>query len=167
MAGAVRFVHDTPVAFLPARQVHKAPGRRPRSGRQDPVSGVPTSAARDLKAMQRGGRRFKQLSPAPTLQRVVDQLVERTEMESRLPAGAPPTSAFAKASPRSPPALPASMPRFARKVVIQEWIEAPMAEIICHGTTEQRDLDRYAARRAHRRNHWRLGKTRGRPPWYS
>lgn len=72
---------------------------------------------------------------------MVDELVERTEMELDYRLEAANQRAFAKAYHDHPrfqvPHVVASAP----KVVIQEWIEGvPMAEIIRHGTTEQRDL---------------------------
>lgn len=84
---------------------------------------------------------LKQLSPGADVQGVVDELVERTEMELDYRLEAANQRAFAKAYHDHPrfqvPHVVASAP----KVVIQEWIEGvPMAEIIRHGTTEQRDL---------------------------
>ncbi|KAF3412496.1 ABC1 family protein, partial [Mycobacterium tuberculosis variant bovis BCG] len=88
----------------------------------------------DLKTMQRMVGVLKQLSPGADVQGVVDELVERTEMELDYRLEAANQRAFAKAYHDHPrfqvPHVVASAP----KVVIQEWIEGvPMAEIIRHG----------------------------------
>lgn len=72
---------------------------------------------------------------------VVDELIERTEMELDYRLEADNQRAFAKAYQGHPhftvPHIVASAP----KVVIQEWIEGvPMSVIIREGTQEQRDL---------------------------
>ncbi|HZE17295.1 MAG TPA: AarF/UbiB family protein, partial [Mycobacterium sp.] len=95
----------------------------------------------DLKTMQRMVGVLKQLSPGADVQGVVDELIQRTEMELDYRLEANNQRAFAKAYHGDPhfavPHIVASAP----KVVIQEWIEGvPMAEIIRSGTTEQRDL---------------------------
>jgi predicted unusual protein kinase regulating ubiquinone biosynthesis (AarF/ABC1/UbiB family) len=95
----------------------------------------------DLKTMQRMVSVLKQLSPGADVQGVVDELVQRTEMELDYRLEADNQRAFAKAYQDDPhfavPHIVASAP----KVVIQEWIEGlPMAQIIRAGTTEQRDL---------------------------
>lgn len=95
----------------------------------------------DLKTMQRLVGVFKQLAPGADVQGVVDELIERTEMELDYRLEAENQRAFAKAYQDHPhfavPRIVASAP----KVVIQEWMQGiPMAEIIRHGTTEQRDL---------------------------
>ena len=84
---------------------------------------------------------------------MVDELIERTEMELDYRLEADNQRAFAKAYRRTTrtslvPHIVASAP----KVVIQEWIDGiPMAEIIRDGTPEQRDLMRHPAPRAHLR----------------
>ncbi len=72
---------------------------------------------------------------------MVDELIERTEMELDYRLEADNQRAFAKAYRDHPhfavPRVVASAP----KVVVQEWIQGiPMAEIIRDGTPEQRDL---------------------------
>jgi predicted unusual protein kinase regulating ubiquinone biosynthesis (AarF/ABC1/UbiB family) len=84
---------------------------------------------------------FKQLSPGADVQGVVDELIERTEMELDYRLEADNQRAFAKAYRDHPhfvvPAIVASAP----KVVVAEWMEGiPMAKIIREGTVEQRDL---------------------------
>jgi predicted unusual protein kinase regulating ubiquinone biosynthesis (AarF/ABC1/UbiB family) len=84
---------------------------------------------------------FRQLAPGADIQGVVDELIERTEMELDYRLEADNQRAFAKAYQGHPhfavPHIVASAP----KVVIQEWIQGiPMAEIIRNGSTEQRDL---------------------------
>ena len=83
----------------------------------------------------------KQLSPGADVQGVVDELIQRTEMELDYRLEAENQRAFAKAYHDHPhfavPRIVASAP----KVVIQEWIDGVhMAEIIRNGTPEQRDL---------------------------
>jgi predicted unusual protein kinase regulating ubiquinone biosynthesis (AarF/ABC1/UbiB family) len=95
----------------------------------------------DLKTMQRMVGLVKQLAPGADVQGVVDELIERTEMELDYRLEADNQRAFAKAYHNHPhfavPHVVASAP----KVVIQEWMQGvPMAEIIRHGTAEQRDL---------------------------
>ena len=95
----------------------------------------------DLKTMQRLVGVFKQLAPGADIQGVVDELIARTEMELDYRLEAENQRAFAKAYQDHPhfavPRIVASAP----KVVIQEWMQGiPLAEIIRHGTTEQRDL---------------------------
>lgn len=72
---------------------------------------------------------------------MVDELIERTEMELDYRLEADNQRAFAKAYRGHPhfvvPAVVASAP----KVVIAEWIDGiPMSQIIRDGTQEQRDL---------------------------
>jgi predicted unusual protein kinase regulating ubiquinone biosynthesis (AarF/ABC1/UbiB family) len=72
---------------------------------------------------------------------VVDELIERTEVELDYRLEADNQRAFAKAYQDHPhfavPHIVASAP----KVVVQEWMQGvPMAEIIRHGTAEQRNL---------------------------
>jgi predicted unusual protein kinase regulating ubiquinone biosynthesis (AarF/ABC1/UbiB family) len=91
--------------------------------------------------MQRMVGVVKQLAPGADVQGVVDELIERTEMELDYRLEADNQRAFAKAYQDDPhfavPHVVASAP----KVVVQEWMQGvPMAEIIRNGTTEQRDL---------------------------
>jgi len=84
---------------------------------------------------------FKQLSPGAHVQGLVDELIERTEMELDYRLEAENQRAFAKAYKDDPhfvvPAIVASAP----KVVIAEWMEGiPLSKIIREGTVEQRDL---------------------------
>jgi predicted unusual protein kinase regulating ubiquinone biosynthesis (AarF/ABC1/UbiB family) len=95
----------------------------------------------DLKTMQRMVGVFKQLSPGADIQGVVDELIERTEMELDYRLEADNQRKFAKAYADHPhfavPRVVASAP----KVVVQEWVQGvPMAEIIRNGTPEQRDV---------------------------
>jgi predicted unusual protein kinase regulating ubiquinone biosynthesis (AarF/ABC1/UbiB family) len=84
---------------------------------------------------------FKQLSPGADVQGVVEELIERTEMELDYRLEAENQRAFAKAYEGHPRFLVPHIVASAPKVVIQEWIEGiPMAHIIRDGTTEQRDL---------------------------
>jgi predicted unusual protein kinase regulating ubiquinone biosynthesis (AarF/ABC1/UbiB family) len=72
---------------------------------------------------------------------VVDELIERTEMELDYRLEAEHQRAFAKAYEGDPHYLIPHVVASAPKVVIQEWIEGiPMADIIRDGTVEQRDL---------------------------
>jgi predicted unusual protein kinase regulating ubiquinone biosynthesis (AarF/ABC1/UbiB family) len=134
--------NDTPVASASIGQVHKAvwsDGREVAVKIQYP--GADEALRADLKTMQRLVGMIKQLAPGADVQGVVDELIERTEMELDYRLEADNQRAFAKAYAGHPhftiPHVVASAP----KVVIQEWIDGiPMAEIIRHGTRSQRDL---------------------------
>jgi len=134
--------NDTPVASASIGQVHKAvwsDGREVAVKIQYP--GADEALRADLKTMQRLVGMIKQLAPGADVQGVVDELIERTEMELDYRMEADNQRAFAKAYAGHPhftiPHVVASAP----KVVIQEWIDGiPMAEIIRHGTRSQRDL---------------------------
>ena len=133
---------DTPVASASIGQVHKAvwsDGRDVAVKIQYPVADEALRA--DLKTMQRMVGVFKQLSPGADIEGVVDELIQRTEMELDYRLEADNQRSFAKAYRDHPhfavPKVVASAP----KVVIQEWIQGiPMADIIRNGTPEQRDL---------------------------
>jgi predicted unusual protein kinase regulating ubiquinone biosynthesis (AarF/ABC1/UbiB family) len=133
---------DTPVASASIGQVHRAvwsDGRDVAVKIQYP--GADEALRADLKTMQRMVKVLKQLSPGADVQGVVDELIERTEMELDYRLEADNQRAFAKAYEGHQhfviPHIVASAP----KVVIQEWIEGiPMSVIIRDGTPEQRDL---------------------------
>lgn len=133
---------DTPVASASIGQVHKAvwsDGREVAVKIQYP--GADEALRADLKSIQRLVGVFKQLAPGADIQGVVDELIERTEMELDYRLEADNQRAFAKAYADDPhfaiPHIVASAP----KVVIAEWMEGiPMSEIIRNGTPEQRDL---------------------------
>jgi predicted unusual protein kinase regulating ubiquinone biosynthesis (AarF/ABC1/UbiB family) len=83
----------------------------------------------------------KQLAPGADVQGVVDELIERTEMELDYRLEADNQRAFAKANEGHPHFLVPHIVASAPKVVVQEWIDGThMAEIIRDGTVEQRDL---------------------------
>ncbi len=133
---------DKPVASASIGQVHKAvwsDGREVAVKIQYP--GADEALRADLKTMQRMVSVLKQLSPGADVQGVVDELIERTEMELDYRLEADNQRAFAKAYEGDPkfviPHIVASSP----KVVIAEWIDGiPMAQIIRDGTQEQCDL---------------------------
>jgi predicted unusual protein kinase regulating ubiquinone biosynthesis (AarF/ABC1/UbiB family) len=133
---------DTPVASASIGQVHKAvwsDGREVAVKIQYP--GADEALRADLKTLRRMVSVLKQLSPGADVQGVIDELVQRTEMELDYRLEADNQRAFARAYRNDPhfavPHIVASAP----KVVIQEWIDGvPMAHIIRDGTTEQRDL---------------------------
>jgi predicted unusual protein kinase regulating ubiquinone biosynthesis (AarF/ABC1/UbiB family) len=133
---------DSPVASASIGQVHKAvwsDGRDVAVKIQYP--GADEALRADLKTMQRMVGVFKQLSPGADIEGVVDELIERTEMELDYRLEADNQRKFAKAYADHPhfavPRVVASAP----KVVVQEWIQGvPMAEIIRNGTPEQRDM---------------------------
>ncbi|MFC7672658.1 ABC1 kinase family protein [Mycolicibacterium sp. GCM10028919] len=133
---------DAPIASASIGQVHKAvwaDGRVVAVKIQYP--GADEALRADLKTMKRMVSVFKQLSPGADVQGVVDELIERTEMELDYRLEADNQRAFAKAYRDHPhfvvPAIVASAP----KVVVAEWMEGiPMAKIIREGTAEQRDL---------------------------
>lgn len=133
---------DTPIASASIGQVHKAvwsDGREVAVKIQYP--GADEALRADLKTMQRMVGVLKQLSPGADVEGVVDELIERTEMELDYRLEADNQRAFAKAYRDHPhfavPAVVASAP----KVVIAEWIDGiPMSHIIREGTQKQRDL---------------------------
>jgi len=133
---------DTPVASASIGQVHKAvwsDGRVVAVKIQYP--GADEALRADLKTMQRMVGVAKQLAPGADVQGIVDELIERTEMELDYRLEADNQRKFAKAYEGDPhfaiPHVVASAP----KVVVQEWIDGlHMADIIREGTREQRDL---------------------------
>jgi predicted unusual protein kinase regulating ubiquinone biosynthesis (AarF/ABC1/UbiB family) len=133
---------DTPIASASIGQVHKAvwsDGREVAVKIQYP--GADEALRADLKTMRRMVSVFKQLSPGADVQGVVDELIERTEMELDYRLEAENQRAFAKGYRDDPhfvvPAIVASAP----KVVVAEWMNGiPMAQIIRNGTTAQRDV---------------------------
>lgn len=133
---------DTPIASASIGQVHKAvwsDGRDVAVKIQYP--GADEALRADLKTMRRMVSVFKQLSPGADVQGVVDELIERTEMELDYRLEAANQRAFATGYRDDPhfvvPAIVASSP----KVVIAEWMDGiPMAQIIRSGTPEQRDV---------------------------
>jgi predicted unusual protein kinase regulating ubiquinone biosynthesis (AarF/ABC1/UbiB family) len=133
---------DNPVASASIGQVHKAvwsDGRRVAVKIQYP--GADEALRADLKTMRRLVGIFKQLAPGVDIEGIVDELIERTEMELDYRLEADNQRAFAKAYADDPHFLVPHVVASAPKVVIQEWIEGiPMAEIIRNGTVEQRDL---------------------------
>ena len=123
-------------------QVHKAvwaDGREVAVKIQYP--GADEALRADLKTMQRMVSVLKQLSPGADVQGVVDELIERTEMELDYRLEADNQRAFAKAYEGDPDFVVPRVVASAPKVVIQEWIEGiPLSQIIREGTQEQRDL---------------------------
>ncbi len=133
---------DKPVASASIGQVHKAvwsDGREVAVKIQYP--GADEALRADLKTMQRMVGVLKQLSPGADVQGVVDELIERTEMELDYRLEADNQRAFAKAYDGDPKFLIPHIVASAPKVLIAEWIDGiPMAEIIRSGTPEQCDL---------------------------
>src|ERR1700709_401264 len=133
---------DKPVASASIGQVHKAiwsDGREVAVKIQYP--GADEALRADLKTMQRMVSIFKQLAPGADVQGVVDELIERTEMELDYRLEADNQRAFAKAYKDHPPFVVPAIVASAPKVVIAEWMEGiPLAKIIREGTVEERDL---------------------------
>ena len=133
---------DHAVASASIGQVHKAvwaDGREVAVKIQYP--GADEALRADLKTIQRLVGLFKQLSPGADVQGIVDELIERTEMELDYRLEADNQRAFAKAYEGHPHFVVPHIVASAPKVVIQEWIEGiPMSVIIREGTQEQRDL---------------------------
>ncbi|WP_319457496.1 MULTISPECIES: ABC1 kinase family protein [unclassified Mycobacterium] len=133
---------DSPIASASIGQVHKgvwSDGREVAVKIQYP--GADEALRADLKTMRRMVSVFRQLAPGADIQGVVDELIERTEMELDYRLEAENQRAFAKAYKDHPhfvvPAIVASAP----KVVIAEWMEGiPLSKIIRDGTVAQRDL---------------------------
>ena len=133
---------DKSVASASIGQVHKAiwgDGREVAVKIQYP--GADEALRADLKTMQRMVGVLKQLSPGADVQGVVDELIQRTEMELDYRLEADNQRAFAKAYEGDPHFVVPHIVASAPKVVIQEWIEGiPLSQIIREGTQEQRDL---------------------------
>jgi predicted unusual protein kinase regulating ubiquinone biosynthesis (AarF/ABC1/UbiB family) len=134
--------NDDPVASASIGQVHKAvwsDGRGVAVKIQYP--GADEALRADLKTMRRLVSVFKQLAPGVDVEGIVDELIERTEMELDYRLEADNQRAFAKAYEGHPRFVIPHVVASAPKVVIQEWIDGiPMAEIIRNGTVQQRDL---------------------------
>jgi predicted unusual protein kinase regulating ubiquinone biosynthesis (AarF/ABC1/UbiB family) len=132
---------DIPVASASIGQVHKAvwhDGREVAVKIQYP--GADEALRADLKTMQRMIGVLKQLSPGADVDGVVDELIERTEMELDYRLEAENQRAFAKAYEGDPKFLIPHIVASAPKVLIAEWIEGIlMSQIIRSGTVEQRD----------------------------
>jgi predicted unusual protein kinase regulating ubiquinone biosynthesis (AarF/ABC1/UbiB family) len=133
---------DTPVASASIGQVHKAvwhDGREVAVKIQYP--GADEALRADLKTMQRMVGVLKQFSPGADVDGVVDELIERTEMELDYRQEAENQRAFAKAYEGDPKFLVPHIVASSPKVLIAEWIDGiPMSQIIRNGTVEQRDL---------------------------
>lgn len=133
---------DKAIASASIGQVHKAvwsDGREVAVKIQYP--GADEALRADLKTMQRMVGVLKQLAPGADVQGIVDELIERTEMELDYRLEADNQRAFAKAYDGDPKFLVPKVVASAPKVVIQEWIEGiPLSQIIREGTQEQRDL---------------------------
>ena len=134
---------DQPVASASIGQVHKAvwaDGREVAVKIQYP--GADEALRADLKSMQRLTSVLKQLTPGADVQGVVDEMVERTEMELDYRLEANHQRAFAKAYDGHPHFLVPHVVGSAPKVMVSEWIDGgiPMSEIIRHGSREERDL---------------------------
>ena len=134
--------NDAPVASASIGQVHKAvwaDGREVAVKIQYP--GADEALRADLKTMQRMIGVIKQLSPGADVQGVVDELIERTEMELDYRLEANNQRAFAKAYENDAKFVIPHIVASAPKVLIAEWIDGiPMSQIIRGGTAEQRDL---------------------------
>jgi predicted unusual protein kinase regulating ubiquinone biosynthesis (AarF/ABC1/UbiB family) len=133
---------DTPVASASIGQVHKAvwhDGRDVAVKIQYP--GADEALRADLKTMQRMVGVLRQLAPGADVDGIVDELIERTEMELDYRLEAENQRAFAKAYEGDPKFLIPHIVASAPKVLIAEWIEGiPMSHIIRDGTVEQCDL---------------------------
>ena len=133
---------DDPVASASIGQVHKAVWR---DGREVAVKiqypGADEALRADLKTMRRLTSVLKQLAPGADVQGVVDELIERTEMELDYRLEADNQRAFAKAYEGHPHFLIPHVVGSSPKVVVSEWVAGkPMSEIIRSGTVEERDL---------------------------
>lgn len=137
-----RSFDDKAVASASIGQVHKAvwsDGREVAVKIQYP--GADEALRADLKTMQRMVSVLKQLSPGADVQGVVDELIERTEMELDYRLEADNQRAFAKAYEGDPHFVVPHVVASAPKVVIQEWIEGiPLSQIIREGDQATRDL---------------------------
>ena len=133
---------DTPVASASIGQVHKAvwsDGREVAVKIQYP--GADEALRADLKTMKRMVSVFKQLSPGADVQGVVDELIERTEMELDYRLEAENQRAFAKAYEGHPHFVVPHIVASAPKVVIA-GMDRGHPDVADHprGHPEQRDL---------------------------
>ncbi len=133
---------DVPVASASIGQVHKGVWR---DGREVAVKiqypGADEALRADLKTMRRLTSILKQLAPGADVQGVVDELVERTEMELDYRLEADNQRKFAKAYEGHPHFLIPHVVGSSPKVVVSEWVEGKhMSEIIKSGTRAERDL---------------------------
>ena len=133
---------DEPVASASIGQVHRGvwlDGRDVAVKIQYP--GADEALRADLKTMRRLTSMLKQLAPGADVQSVVDELIDRTEMELDYRLEANNQRAFAKAYEGHPRFAIPHVIGSAPKVVVSEWIEGkPLAEIIRSGSPEERDL---------------------------
>ena len=133
---------DTPVASASIGQVHRgvwSDGRDVAVKIQYP--GADEALRADLKTMRRMTTVLKQLAPGADVQAVVDELIERTEMELDYRLEADNQRAFAKAYEGHPHFLIPHVVGSAPKVMVSEWVAGKsMAEIIRKGTPDERDL---------------------------
>jgi predicted unusual protein kinase regulating ubiquinone biosynthesis (AarF/ABC1/UbiB family) len=133
---------DEPVASASIGQVHKGvwiDGREVAVKIQYP--GADEALRADLKTMRRMTSVLKQLAPGADVQSVVDEMIERTEMELDYRLEANNQRAFAKAYEGHPHFLIPHVVGSSPKVVVSEWVAGkPLSEIIRSGTQEERDL---------------------------
>ena len=133
---------DEPVASASIGQVHKgvwSDGREVAVKIQYP--GADEALRADLKTMRRMTTVLRQLAPGADVQAVVDELIERTEMELDYRLEADNQRAFAKAYEGHPHFFVPHVVGSAPKVMVSEWTEGKsMAEIIRKGTPDERDL---------------------------
>jgi len=133
---------DEPVASASIGQVHKgvwSDGREVAVKIQYP--GADEALRADLKTMRRLTSMLKQLAPGADVQAVVDELIERTEMELDYRLEADNQRAFAKAYEGHPHFFVPHVVGSAPKVMVSEWTEGKsLAEIIRKGTPDERDL---------------------------
>ena len=133
---------DEPVASASIGQVHKgvwSDGREVAVKIQYP--GADEALRADLKTMRRLTGVLKQLAPGADVKGVVDELVERTEMELDYRLEANNQRAFAKAYDGHPRFVIPHVVGSSPKVVVSEWIDGkPMSEIIRNGSQQERDI---------------------------
>ena len=133
---------DDPVASASIGQVHKgvwSDGREVAVKIQYP--GADEALRADLKTMRRLTGVLKQLAPGADVKGVVDELVERTEMELDYRLEANNQRAFAKAYDGHPRFVIPHVVGSSPKVVVSEWIDGkPMSEIIRNGSQQERDI---------------------------
>ena len=133
---------DEPIASASIGQVHKgvwSDGREVAVKIQYP--GADEALRADLKTMRRLTSVLKQLAPGADVKGVVDELVERTEMELDYRLEANNQRAFAKAYDGHPRFVIPHVVGSSPKVVVSEWIDGkPMSEIIRNGSQQERDI---------------------------
>lgn len=132
---------DEPVASASIGQVHKGVWK---DGREVAVKiqypGADDALRADLKLIQRMTPLAKQIAPKADIDRLVAEIVDRTDAELDYRQEANNQRAFAKAFAGDPKFFVPGVIASAPKVIVSEWLEGRrLSKIIAEGTREERD----------------------------